>query len=224
LDSLAAAKADSNIDIKSAAEFPALGGTPGSKEQVQVVMADVPVDESSNGFWERPLRPVKVAMPEAAAKDFPSMPASKASAPGESAKQPRAAKAVADAEDNTMDRKVRVEELLRHWDLHLDEPVVNFLLSLSSASDVLDYLQAYHGDGENVRRFAEGFAEQRLGMPPKDEAKESTKATKEASDAATPKASRRRRGKGKEVDPSLLGFTAAPSSQRLMHGGMDHNH
>lgn len=45
----------------------------------------------------------------------------------------------------------------------------------------------------------------------------------EDGDKNTQKASRRRRGKGKEVDPSLLGFTAPPlpSATRRSQGGGD---
>jgi len=98
---------------------------------------------------------------------------------------------------------------------------------LTSASEVLDYLRAYHGDTENVRKLAEGFAERKLerkvgAAGKEDAASKLAKANKEAAiDANTPnKANRRRRGKGKEMDPSLLGFTAA--SSRIMQGPIDH--
>jgi hypothetical protein len=98
-----------------------------------------------------------------------------------------------------------------------------FLLSLSTASDVLDYLLALCGESSDVRRFAEAFGERRLGAPPKDESKGldgQARGPKEVSDASTPKANRRRRGKGREVDPSLLGFTA--TSSREMQGRIDY--
>lgn len=218
---LAAAPA-ANINLGSADDFPTLGGTPGIEERV--VMVDAPAEKTtSNGFWEMPSRPVKVATPVSATGSNAPAPAPKRAA--EAAKPPRAkADRSQDAEEHLAERRVQLEELLRKSNLQLDEPVVGFLLSLSTASDVLDYLLALHGDSDEVRRFSEAFAERRLGAPAKDDssskgADHHTKGPKEASDANTPKASRRlRRGKGKEVDPSLLGFTAAAHHGRIDHG------
>merc|ERR1712194_395949 len=100
-------------------------------------------------------------------------------------------------------RRARLDELQSQCGLSLEEPVIGFLLTQSSATDVFDYLQAYHGDGEPVRRFVEGFAQRRLAAPQHAEiSKASTaqdsKSPKDASnEASTAKANRRRRGKGK---------------------------
>jgi len=212
--------AAANINISSAMDFPTLGGAPGVEEKV--VMDYAPVEQESNGFWERPMRPVKVAPIEPAASGSaagqPRLP-SAATAPRAAASR-QAQPNRGSAEEQPAERRTQLEELLRKFNLHLEEPVVGFLLSLSTASDVLDYLLALYGDSEDVRRFAEAFGERRLGATPKDDSKggdsHQTKAPKEAADASTPKANRRRRGKGKEVDPSLLGFTAAS------HGGTVH--
>merc|ERR1712151_225436 len=71
-------------------------------------------------------------------------------------------------------RKARLEELQREVGLSLEEPVVGFLLTQSSSSDVFDYLQAYHGDGDLVRRFADGFEKRRLGAPESAEGKKAS--------------------------------------------------
>lgn len=212
------------IDFSSSSDFPTLGGTPGVEERV--VMADVSVQES-NGFWERPMRPVKVAAAVESAGATGNGSAGVNSTPEPAIRLPatlprQRTNRGLEAEEQLAERRLQLEELLRQQNLHLEEPVVGFLLSLSTASDVLDYLLALYGDSEEVRRFAEAFGERRLGAPPKDDSKgpDSQRGPKEAADASTPKANRRRRGKGKEVDPSLLGFTAA--SSRIMQGSIDH--
>jgi len=228
------------VNISSAQEFPTLGGSPAER----VVMADAA--GGSGGFWERPPRPVRVpgpseavgstlnsTTPGATAGSTPIGPQTTGGAStgiaGLSAPpshSPREDVARRSGDDHGDDRRAQMEDLLKQCNLHLDEPFIGFLLTLTSASDVFDYLQAYHGDGENVRRFAEGFTERRLGLPHQEtkaaapEREAAAKGTKEGVDANTPKASRRRRGKGREVDPSLLGFTA--TSSRIMQGIIDH--
>lgn len=205
-----------NINLSSSSDFPTLGGTPGVEEHV--VMADTPVEES-NGFWERPLRAVKVAAIDPSPKNGSRGNAGASSSPSAiPRKNTDSSQRQHEADGQVADRRVRIEELARQTNLHLDENVLGFLLTVSSAADVLDYLMALCGDTDDVRRFAQAFGEQRLGATD-SKADREAKGPKESAEANAPKA-RRRRGKGKEVDPSLLGFTAA--SSRIMQGSIDH--
>jgi len=214
--SLQAAKA---VNLTSTQDFPTLGGT----SEERVVMADSAGDEG--GFWGGPLRPVKVASSTGEAGGASSPAGSTRAIEGPARQPPRqhspAIKAgvseLAETPDKARDdRRTRLEELTRQFGLSLEEPVLAFLLTLSNSSEVLHYLQAYYGDDDAVRRFAEVFAEQGLGAT----LKEAAKPTKDTTDGATLKVNRRRRGKGREVDPSLLGFTA--TSSRIMQGSIDH--
>jgi hypothetical protein len=205
-----------NINLASASDFPSLGGTPGVEEHV--VMADTPVEES-NGFWERPLRAVKVATIDPSPKNGSRGNSGTSSSPSAIPRKSTETQRQQDAEAQLTDRRARIEDLARQTNLHLDENVLGFLLTVSSAEDVLDYLMVICGDTDDVRRFAQAFGEQRLGATDSKTDREA-KGPKETAEANAPKANRRRRGKGKEVDPSLLGFTAA--SSRIMQGSIDH--
>lgn len=168
--------------IASSTEFPTLGG--GSEEHV--VMA--PAESSAGGFWERPMRPVKVGGDPPIAPGRSTDPKAKAAQ-----KQQQKAK---DEEKSEL-RRAQVKELLTEYGITLEEPMVNFVMSVNGSSEVADYLEALKvTDAENARRFGEAFLAKGLV--------EKVEKTKEA----PPK--RKHRIKGKEVDPSMLGFTAVP--------------
>jgi len=178
------------VNIQSSEDFPTLGGS----AQEKVVMTAT--ESTSQGFWELPMRPVKVVE-----KDDPKAPTPSAS------RQPQKKAEVASTRDDSHDsRQSRLKDLLKQCGLELEEPMVGFLLTLSSASECLDYLQAYHGDSEAVHRFSEAFVERGLNAASKG--KKETAAPAES----TPKdkAAKKKRAKGREVDPSLLGFTSLP--------------
>lgn len=179
------------VDIQSAEDFPVLGGS----SEERVVMAAPP--EPSQGFWELPMRPVKAATD--IMKDA-------APAPSQQAK-PKKSDSNSPGDESVESRLPRLQDLLKSHSLELEEPMVRFLLTLTSASDCLDYLQAYHGDSPSVRQFAEAFVEKGLNSTAK-----APKSKEAAKDAGASKAApaRKKRAKGKEVDPSLLGFTALP--------------
>lgn len=192
----AAAKARA-LNLTSAQEFPTLGGT----AEEQVVMAES--SGATTGFWERPPRPVKVGAGGGEGNAAGSWTGSTSS------RQHGSTGSKANGDDGA-GRLERIEELSRQCNLQIEEPVMGFLQTLSCSADVLDYLQAYHGESPNVRRFAEAFIERGLGASA-DADKEASKGQKESAENAA-KASRRKRGRGKEVDPSLLGFIAPPRS------------
>ncbi|CAE7819271.1 gigyf2 [Symbiodinium sp. CCMP2592] len=176
--------------IQSSKEFPTLGGT-----AEEVVMAPSETATATGGFWERPMRPVKVPN----ASDFPE--------PGPS---PKAAKAKATPskaapskkdDEKSVQRREQAKELLTQHGLPLEDPLVGFLLSVGTSTEVHDYLQAYYeADADTARRFTEAFVEKGLIAE---------KPAKEAAGAG----GRKKRVKGKEVDPSMLGFTAVPRGQ-----------
>jgi len=202
-----AAKASPQVDFSSASDFPTLGAKPGVEEKVVMVDAD---DGGGNGggggaFWERPQRAVRVVTDSAIASEGKSSPATASnSAPRQTA-----------SPASTDTRREHIEDLMRETGLALDEPMISFLLTLKSPADALDYLQAYSGDTQEVRRFAEAFGQRKLcATVASDEAR----VAKDA-DAASIKVKKSGRSKGKQVDPSLLGFTAASTTNgRLMHG------
>ncbi|CAJ1447137.1 unnamed protein product [Effrenium voratum] len=170
-------KAKEAPPLKSALHFPTLGGAP--EEVVMMAPAE------SSGFWERPLRPVPIKVPNE--KEAKQEPKAKAQA-----------KATQKKEDDKGETRRQAKELLTEHGISVEEPIVNFLLSLSTSAEVLDYLQAYHEtEGETARRFSEAFVAKGLHT-------EKPKESKEAS------SKRKHRVKGKEVDPSMLGFTAVP--------------
>ncbi|CAE7675101.1 unnamed protein product [Symbiodinium sp. CCMP2456] len=175
--------------IQSSKEFPTLGGT-----AEEVVMAPVDTSTTTGGFWERPMRPVKVPN----ASDFPEPgPSPKAKA---KAMPSKAAPSKKD-DEKSVQRREQAKELLTQHGLPLEDPLVGFLLSVGTSTEVHDYLQAYYeADADTARRFTEAFVEKGLIAE---------KPAKEAAGAG----GRKKRVKGKEVDPSMLGFTAVPRGQ-----------
>lgn len=167
--------------VASPTEFPALGGS--SEDHVIMAPAD-----SSTGFWERPPRPVKVG-----GNDPPIPPKADPKAKAAQKQQQKAKD-----EQRSEARKAQVKELLTEHGITLEEPMVNFVLSVNSSSEVSDYLEALKvTEAENARRFAEAYLAKGLAEAKVEKSKEAP-------------AKRKHRVKGKEVDPSMLGFTAVP--------------
>lgn len=184
---------NAGVNLTSASDFPTLGGTPGVEERV--VMTEAPENESANGFWERPPKLVKVPLADTASPSHQ----------GERQSQQRLGFG--------MDEMSAVE---------LDGRAPGGSRPSRSsqgrgAQAASNNAARSPNDSDSARRPAEGFAERRPGgsSPPRDE----QRSTGETGDTNnTSKVNRRRRAKGKEVDPSLLGFTAA--SSRIMKGSI----
>ncbi|CAK9070729.1 unnamed protein product [Durusdinium trenchii] len=157
--------------INSPTDFPILGGT--AEDQVVMVQA-----EGSNSFWERPMRPVKVPPHQ----------------------QDTKADKKKSKEEESEARRAQLKELLAEYGITIqEEAMMTFLLSVTSSSEIFDYLQTLNvSEPEPARRFSEAWAAKTLEWK---EAK--AEKTKESS-------KRKNRMKGKEVDPSMLGFTAVP--------------
>merc|ERR1719410_413300 len=173
------------LNLTSTQDFPTLGGS----AEERVVMADSAGDEGG-GFWERPLRPVKVSHEVApdSGEVGASSPAGSTRVTESSTRQPprqpspspkaSAPELVATPDKARDDKRTRLEELTRQFGLSLEEPVLAFLLTLSNSSEVLDYLQAYYDDNDTLRQFAEVFVERGLGAT----LKEAAKPTKDSAD------------------------------------------
>jgi len=195
-------------DLRSTEDFPTLGGGSSPK----AVELEAPAE--TGGFWERPARPITRPRTQAAGTEDPAIAGEASSRPTQGSNAVANATITATAEVwSESSRRTRLEELANTCGLELEEPVLGFILSQSSGADVLDYLQAYSSDNDAVRRFAEGFTQQKLGTQVRadiDKVKVPDVSKKDSNDNGSAKVGRKRRVKGREVDPALLGFTAMP--------------
>jgi len=185
----------------SAADFPSLGGTDKAK-----LVIDPPKD--TGGFWERPAR-VRVVEDEPSSADPTPAAASAATKTPSKKSTPSASTAASSSQAaSEATRRAKMEELIKEHGISIEPRLASYILGLHNEMEVLDYLKAQvpHDDVEKAQRFAQAFSEQRLGAAEGD------------GPPGTPKAAKnKKRGKGREVDPSLLGFTMPHKGTNYVH-------
>lgn len=179
------------IDLKSAQDFPSLGSAASHEDG----------GNGEAGFWERPSRPPKASAPEGTASATSRTPV------GSGSRQK-----VEKPEESLQVRGAQLQELITQYSLAVEEPVRLMILQLSTSGDVSDYMESYlpNADTDIIRRFAEDFVRRGLAAPSKDSEGEAGKAKDSGGKDEPAKVGRKKRGKGKEVDPALLGFTVPP--------------